>query len=63
MKKEKKSLKFIDYKDVDTLNSFINPNARILGRRKTNLTGVQQRELAQAIKRARFMGLLSYVAM
>lgn len=57
-----KAVKNIDYKDVDTLKKFINPNARILGRKKTNMKATQQRELASAIKRARFMGLLPYIA-
>jgi small subunit ribosomal protein S18 len=40
----------------------LNPHARILNRRKTGLTAKNQRALANAIKRARFMGLLPYVA-
>jgi small subunit ribosomal protein S18 len=55
-------LKNIDYKDIDTLKKFINPNARILGRKKTNLSAMQQKSLASAIKRSRYMGLLPYVA-
>jgi small subunit ribosomal protein S18 len=60
--KKIEAVKNIDYKDVDTLRKFINPNARILGRKKTNMKATQQRELASAIKRARFMGLLPYIA-
>ncbi len=52
----------IDYKAIDTLQKFINPNGRILNRRKTNLSAKSQRALANAIKRARFMGLMPYVA-
>lgn len=55
-------LKFIDYKDIDTLKKFINNNGRILNRRKNNLSAMQQREIGNAIKRARFMGLLPYIA-
>lgn len=51
----------IDYKDVETLQKFTNPYGRILSRKRTNLTAKNQRRLAQAIKRARFMGLLPYV--
>lgn len=54
--------KFIDYKDVEFLKKFINPHARILSRNRTGLSAKKQRELAQAIKRARFMGLLPYVS-
>lgn len=56
------SIKFIDYKDTEILVKFVNPHARILNRRKTGLTAKNQRALANAIKRARFMGLLPYVA-
>ena len=60
--KKQTQLKVIDYKDIDTLLRFTNPNARILSRRKTGVSGTQQRDIAQAIKRARYMGLLPYVA-
>lgn len=51
----------IDYKDVETLKHFINPNGRILSRRRTKLTMANQRKVAQAIKRARVMGLLPFI--
>ncbi len=51
----------IDYKDVETLKRFINPHGKILPRRRTNLSLANQRELASAIKRARFMALLPYI--
>lgn len=56
------NIKFIDYKDTELLTKFLNPHARILNRRKTALTAKNQRALANAIKRSRFMGLLPYVA-
>lgn len=56
------NIKFIDYKDTEILIKFLNPHARILSRKKTSLSAKNQRTLAQAIKRARFMGLLPYVA-
>ncbi len=56
------NIKFIDYKDTEILVKFLNPHARILSRKKTSLSAKNQRTLAQAIKRARFMGLLPYVA-
>ncbi len=52
----------IDYKSIDILQRFINQNGRILNRRKTNLSAKNQRNIANAIKRARFMGLMPYVA-
>lgn len=56
------SISFIDYKDVDSLKKFLNPNGRILSRKRTGLTAKNQRSLAEAVKRARFMGLLPFVA-
>ncbi len=52
----------IDYKDVDLLKKFLNPHARMLSRKRTGTTAKHQRNLAEAVKRARFMGLLPYVA-
>lgn len=62
MKSKNPNIKVIDYKDTETLRKFLNPNARIISRRRTNLCASQQKDLAQAVKRARFMGLLPYVA-
>ena len=56
------NIKHIDYKDLDVLKKFINPNGRMLSTRKTGLIAKNQRKLAIAIKRARFMGLLPFVA-
>lgn len=56
------NIKHIDYKDVDILKKFLNPNGRIMGSMKTGITAKNQRKLALAIKRARFMGLLPFVA-
>lgn len=63
MEKEKKdNLNHIDYKDITSLRAQINPHARILSRKRTGLKASAQRDLAKAIKRARFMALLPYVA-
>ena len=56
------NIQHIDYKDVEIIKKFLNPNARMLSRRKSGLTAKNQRVLATAVKRARFMGLLPYVA-
>lgn len=50
-----------DYKDTETLKKFLNPHGKILPRRRTGLSAVGQRALAQAVKRARFMALLPYI--
>ena len=63
-KKEETKLpevRYFDYKDVDTLKRFLNPHGRIQGRKHTGLRAKQQRDLARAVKNARFMGLLPYV--
>ena len=57
----KSKSKFIDYKDIETLKTIITPNGKISPRRATGTCAKHQRELAVAIKRARFMALLPYV--
>lgn len=52
----------IDYKDTETLSKFLNPHARILGRNRTGVCAKHQRQLARAIKRSRYMGLIPYIA-
>ena len=56
------NIKHIDYKDVELLRRFLTPSARMQARRRTDVTAKNQRKLAIAIKRARFMGLLPYIA-
>uniref|UniRef100_A0AB74TG91 Small ribosomal subunit protein bS18c n=1 Tax=Discostella guiyangensis TaxID=3145224 RepID=A0AB74TG91_9STRA len=52
----------IDYKDIDLLKLFITEQGKILSRQATGVTVQQQRQLAKAIKRARILSLLPYVA-
>jgi small subunit ribosomal protein S18 len=51
----------IDWKDVRTLNRYISERGKIIPSRITAVSQKKQRELAKAIKRARFMGLMPYV--
>jgi small subunit ribosomal protein S18 len=51
----------IDYKDVDLLKKFITERGKILHRRLTGLTAKQQRDLTNAVKRARIVALLPFV--
>ena len=51
----------IDYKDVDLLKKFITERGKILPRRLTGLTARQQRDLTNAVKRARIVALLPFV--
>ena len=53
---------FIDYKDVAKLRKFVSERAKILPRRVTGTCAAHQRELTTAIKRARYVALLPYVA-
>ncbi len=50
----------IDYKDPQTLKRFISERGKIMPSRITAVCAKKQRELAQAIKRARFLALLPY---
>ena len=51
----------IDYKDVRLLSRFLSERGKIVPSRITAVSGKKQRELAKAIKRARFLALLTYV--
>lgn len=52
----------IDYKDIARLRRFISERAKILPRRVTGTCAHHQRELTVAIKRARYLSLLSYTS-
>jgi small subunit ribosomal protein S18 len=51
---------FVDYKAVDDLRRLMTPNGKIYSRKRLGSTAREQRMIAQAIKRARFMALLPY---
>lgn len=55
-------IKEIDYKDVDTLSKFITERGKILPRRITGVSATNQKKLTTAIKRARHVALLPFVA-
>ncbi|MFT4771310.1 MAG: small subunit ribosomal protein S18 [Cryomorphaceae bacterium] len=59
---QKKRIKFIDYKDPNFLLKLVNEQGKILPRRVTGTSLKYQRRVAQAIKRARHLALLPYVA-
>ena len=54
------SIDYVDYKNVDLLNRFMSDRAKIRNRRVTGNDVQQQRDIANAIKVAREMGLLPY---
>ena len=51
----------IDYKDVRLLSRYISERGKIVPSRITAVSAKKQRELARAIKRSRFLGLLPYM--
>ena len=53
---------FIDYKDIAKLKKYMTERAKILPRRVTGCCAYHQRELTTAIKRARQLALIPYVA-
>ena len=52
---------YFDYKDVKTLQRFVNQFGQIESRRRSGLSNKQQHQLALAIKRARHLALLPFV--
>lgn len=54
--------KKIDYKDVEFLKKYLTRQGKILPRRATGVTVQQQRKLAKAIKQARILSFLPFVA-
>ena len=51
----------IDYKDVRTLSRFVSERGKIIPSRVTGVSHKRQRELAKAIRRARYLSLMPYV--
>ena len=52
---------YVDYKDLELLKKLTNRQGKIIGRRKTGCAAASQHAVTTAIKRARFMALMSYV--
>ena len=59
---KKSGIKYIDYKDADYLLNFVNEQGKILPRRLTGTSLKYQRKVAVAVKRARHLALMPYVA-
>ena len=53
-------VKEIDYKDLDTLKSYITDTGKIVPSRITGTSAFYQRQLSRAVKRARYLALLPY---
>lgn len=57
-----KDLNYVDYKDIEYLQRFINEQGKILPRRVTNTSAKTQRQITRAVKRARHLAMLPFVA-
>ena len=57
-----KNIDYVDYKDTELLKRFINEQGKILPRRITGVSAKFQRQLTRAIKRARQIALMPFVA-
>lgn len=57
-----KDLNYVDYKDVEYLQRFINEQGKLLPRRVTNISAKTQRQITVAVKRARHLAMLPFVA-
>ncbi|MBU2545079.1 30S ribosomal protein S18 [Patescibacteria group bacterium] len=55
----KKNIKDIDFKDTELLKRFISGLGKIKAKKRSNACSKHQRQIAQAVKRARHLGLLS----
>ncbi len=51
----------VDYRDIATLNRLVSSQGKISSRKRTGSSAFYQRQVALAVKRARFLGLLPYV--
>jgi small subunit ribosomal protein S18 len=60
--KSRTDVAYFDYKDFKTLQRYVNVYGQIETRKKTGLSESEQRQLARAIKRARHIALLPFVA-
>lgn len=53
---------YVDYKNIEELRRMLSPNGKIYGRKRLGTSAREQQMVAQAIKRARFLGLLPYTS-
>ena len=59
---KKSGIKYVDYKDADWLLGFVNEQGKLLPRRLTGTSLKYQRKVSVAVKRARHLALMPYVA-
>jgi small subunit ribosomal protein S18 len=57
----KNKIKHIDYKDIETLDKFVNPHGRIIAAKRNGNSPKEQKKVTQAIKRARILALMPFI--
>ena len=62
LKTDNRDKKYIDYKSVEDLRRLMTPNGKIYSRNRLGTSAKEQRMVAQAIKRARYIALLPYTS-
>lgn len=62
VKKSASGVRYVDWKDIENLRRMLSPNGKIYGRKRLSASAREQRMIAQAVKRARYMGLLPYTS-
>ena len=55
-------IEYVDYKDVELLKRYLNEQGKLLPRRITGVSAKFQRQLTRAVKRARHLALIPFVA-
>ena len=53
---------YVDYKDTESLKKLLSNNGKMQSRKRTGADAMEQRMISRAVKRARYMALLPYVA-
>lgn len=61
VKTSSKGVLYVDYKDTESLRRMMSGNGKMQSRRRTGASAMEQRLIARAVKRARFMGMLPFV--
>lgn len=53
--------KYLDYKNTAYLKQFLNPHGRMVAKKRSGVPAAHQRKVEEAVKQARFMGLLPFI--
>jgi small subunit ribosomal protein S18 len=61
-RKTAEGAEYMDYKDTESLKKMMSGNGKLLSRKRTGANAMEQRMIAKAVKRARYIALLPYVS-